>query len=199
MVVLLAMILSLVFFEPWFEQASAKPLAQIPTGSIPTVTGTPYGPYIIVNNDNEQINVREYPSSLAPKVGVLLAGQKVPVVGKCCGYYLVKYVGIPSGEAWVYNTLVTAYGDIPEVEPPATATPLYTSTINPTLAAQFLVTLAPTRLPTFTAPAPLVIPTFPSQENGSSAAKTGIPMGMVIVGIGAVGILLAFISIIRGH
>ncbi len=192
-------LVSLIFVAPYFELASAKSPAQIPTGSIPTVTGTPYGPYIIVNNDNDQINVREYPDPLAPKVGVLLKGTKVPAKGQCNGYYLVEYLGIPGGQAWVYSGVVTAYGDIPVVEPPATPTPLYTSTIDPTLAAQFLVTLAPTRLPTFTAPAPLVVPTFPLQRNGSSTTNNGIPMGLIIVGIGALGILLAFVSIVRGH
>lgn len=191
---------SLVFVTPLIATVSARGLEQIPTGSVPTVTGTPYGSYITVNNDNgPMINLREYPDPLAPIVGVLLANQKVPAKGQARGYYLVEVPGIPGGEAWVYANLVTPYGNIPEVEPPATATPLYTSTIDPTLAAQFLVTLAPTRLPTFTEPAPLAIPTYPTQANGGQASSGGIPMGMIIVGIGALGILLAFISLVRGH
>jgi hypothetical protein len=188
----------LVFIDPWFELVSANQLNQIPTGTIPTVTGTPLGPYIIVNSDNEQINVRAYPDPLAPKVGVLLAGTKVPAKGKSNGYIEVEYLGIPGGLAWVYANLVTVYGELPIVEPPSTPTPLYTSTIDPTLAAQFLITLAPTRLPTFTAPPPLVIPTYPAQAN--SNPQTGrVPMGMIIVGIGALGIFLGFISLIRGR
>ena len=70
--ILLIMSINLVFIDPWFEIVSAKQPGQIPTGSIPTVTGTPYGPYIIVNGDYDQINVRAYPDPLAPKVGVLL-------------------------------------------------------------------------------------------------------------------------------
>jgi hypothetical protein len=158
---LLILLASFVIVTPLIQTVYARGLAQIPTGSVPTVTGTPYGSYVIVNSDYDQVNVREYPDPLAPKVGVLLAGQKVPAKGQSNGYILIVYPGIPGGEAWVYANLVTPYGNIPEVEPPATATPLYTSTIDPTLAAQFLVTLAPTRLPTFTAPAPLVIPTYP--------------------------------------
>jgi hypothetical protein len=196
--IFLIMSINLVFIDPWFEIVSAKQPGQIPTGSIPTVTGTPYGPYIIVNNDNAQINVRAYPDPLAPKVGVLLAGQKVPAKGKSNGYIEVEYVGIPGGLAWVYANLVTVYGELPIVEPPSTPTPLYTSTIDPTLAAQFLITLAPTRLPTFTAPPPLVIPTFPAQGNSNQGAGR-IPMGMIIVGIGALGIFLGFISLIRGR
>lgn len=190
--------MNLVFIEPWFEIVSAERSAQIPTGSIPTVTGTPYGPYIIVNNDNPQVNVRAYPDALAPIVGVLLAGQKVPAKGKSIGYIEVEYLGVQGGLAWVYANLVTVYGDVPVVEPPATPTPLYTSTIDPTLAAQFLITLAPTRLPTFTAPPPLVIPTYPAEGNSNQGAGR-IPMGMIIVGIGALGIFLGFISLIRGR
>jgi hypothetical protein len=196
--ILLVMGINLVFVDPWFEIVFANQPGQIPTGSIPTVTGTPYGPYIIVNSDNEQINVRAYPDPLAPKVGVLLAGQKVPAKGKSNGYIEVEYVGIPGGLAWVYANLVTVYGELPLVEPPSTSTPLYTSTIDPTLAAQFLITLAPTRLPTFTAPPPLVIPTFPAAGNNNHASGR-IPMGMIIVGIGALGIFLGFISLIRGR
>jgi hypothetical protein len=188
----------LVFVHPWLEIVSADQPNQIPTGSIPTVTSTPMGPFIIVNSDNEQINVRAYPDPLAPKVGVLLAGQKVPAKGKSNGYIEVEYLGIPGGLAWVYANLVTVYGELPIVEPPSTPTPLYTSTIDPTLAAQFLITLAPTRLPTFTVPPPLVIPTYPAQGSGSSAAGR-VPMGLIIVGIGALGIFLAFISLIRGR
>jgi hypothetical protein len=196
--ILLVISIALVMFGPWLETVSAGLPNQIPTGSIATVTGTPYGPYIIVNSDNEQINVRAYPDPLAPKVGVLLAGQKVPAKGKSNGYIEVEYIGIPGGLAWVYANLVTVYGELPIVEPPSTPTPLYTSTIDPTLAAQFLVTLAPTRLPTFTAPPPLVIPTYPAQGNNSPGAEK-VPMGMIIVGIGALGIFLGFISLIRGR
>jgi hypothetical protein len=188
----------LVFIQPWFEFVSANQPNQIPTGSILTVTGTPIGAYIIVNSDNPQINVRAYPDPLAPKVGVLLAGQKVPAKGKSNGYIEVDYPGIPGGLAWVYANLVTVYGELPIVEPPSTSTPLYTATIDPTLAAQFLITLAPTRLPTFTEPPPLVIPTYPAQSS-SSPAGGRVPMGMIIVGIGALGIFLGFISLIRGR
>ena len=182
------------FFSPWITPV----LAQIPTGSIPTVTGTPIGTYIIVNSDNPQINVREYPGPLAPIIGVILAGPQIPAKGRANGYVLISYPGVPSGEGWVYANLVTVYGPLPDVEPPATATPLHTATIDPTLAAQFLVTLAPTRLPSFTPPAPLIIPTYPIQTSNNQSSR-GIPKGLLIVGIGAFGIFLGLISIIRGR
>ena len=191
---ILTVAIILLFFSPWINWVSA----QIPTGTIPTVTGTPIGSYIIVNNDNPQINVRAYPDPLAPKVGVLIAGQKVTAKGRYQGYILVDYPGITGGEAWVYANIVTLFGSVPLVEPPSTPTPLYTATINPTLAAQFLVTLAPTRLPSFTPPSPLIISTFPTQGNGNQVTER-VPKGMIIVGIGSIGIFLGLISLIRGR
>jgi hypothetical protein len=197
LILLLVIGMVTVFGTPLIRMVFAEQLAQIPTGSIPTVTGTPIGAYIIVNTDNEQVNVRAYPDPLADKVGVLLGGQKVAAKGKCNGYILVDYPGILSGEAWVYINLVTTFGTIPDVEAPSTPTPLYTSTIDPTLAAQFLVTLAPTRLPTFTEPPALIIQTYPPDE--TSQAKESIPIGMVIAGIGVMGVLLGLVSLIRGR
>ena len=60
--------------------ARAEPPAQLPTGSIPTVTGTPVGAIALVL-DNEQgiVNVRSGPSTLDYDiVGVLVVGRKYP-------------------------------------------------------------------------------------------------------------------------
>lgn len=70
-------------------------------------------------------------------------------------------------------------GELPIIEPPPTPTPLYTTTIDPTLAAQFVMTPVPTNLPTFTPAQPLVIPTF-TDAPGTSAIG-GVPMGLVIL------------------
>ena len=173
--------------------------AQLPTGSIPTVTGTPRGPIITVNSDQDQINVRELPNTLSTKVGVLLSGQQAPAIGKLGNWILILYPGIPGGQAWVSGSLVTVTGgDLPEVEPPPTLTPQYTTTIDPTLAAQFVFTVGPTRLPTFTAPPPLVIPTFPPQDVPQTTARS-IPIGLIIAGLGLLGIFLGLLSLIRGR
>jgi hypothetical protein len=181
--------------------AEAGPLAQQPTGSVPTVTSTPRGPYVVVNtltaNDN-QINVRAGPSRLSEKVGVLLVGQEANALGKYGEWVLIEYPVGPDGTAWVYGNLVTLFGgDLPEVEPPATATPDVTRTVDPTLAAQFLTTPDATRLPTFTEPAPLEIPTY-TLDVGNTAAG-GVPMGLIIVGLGALGIFLVVIALISGR
>lgn len=179
----------------------AGPLAQQPTVDIPTVTSTPRGSYVVVNaltaNDN-QINVRAGPSQLTEKVGVLLVGQEANALGRYGDWVQIEYPGVPGGTAWVYGNLVTLFGgDLPVVEPPPTSTPNTTRTVDPTLAAQFLTTPESTRLPTFTEPAPLNIPTY-TMESGNTI-PAGVPMGLIIVGLGALGIFLVVIALISGR
>ena len=106
----------------------AGPVAQQPTGNIPTVTSTPRGPYVIVNaltaNDT-QINVRAGPSALTEKVGVLLIDQEANAIGRYGDWIQIEYVGAADGKAWVYGNLVTLFGgNLPIVEPPPTPTPI---------------------------------------------------------------------------
>jgi uncharacterized protein YraI len=168
---------------------------------IPTVTGTPIGAAVTVKSDQEQINVRSGPGTLYPKVGVLLAGQVIPAKGKSPGgeWILVEYPGVEGGTAWLYAPLVDLVpGSVLEiVEPPPTPTPLSTATIDPTLAAQFIVTTVPTRLPTFTPPPPLQIPTFQAADAGGMNTK--IPPGMVIISLLTIGALLGVVSFTQGR
>ena len=85
-------------------------------------------------------------------------------------------------------------GDLPVVEPPATPTPQFTATIDPTLAAQFSFAVEPTRLATYTPAPPIVIPVY---EDASQAGQIniGIPMGLIIFILGLAGILIGMISI----
>jgi len=179
----------------------AGPLSQQPTGEIPTVTSTPRGPYVIVNvvtATDTQINVRAGPSALTEKVGVLLIEQEANAIGRYGDWIQIEYVGGPGGKAWVFGNLVTLFGgNLPIVEPPPTSTPNTTQTVDPTLAAQFLITPDATRLPTFTEPAPLEIPTY-TMEAGNTAVG-GIPMGLIIVGLGALGVFLGVIALISGR
>jgi hypothetical protein len=176
--------------------------AQIPTVDIATVTGTPIGPYIIVRQDGNmtQINVRSGPGTNYDKVGVLLTGQQVPAKGRSVGgeWVLVEYPGVPGGAAWVFSSLVELMGGtLPVIEPPPTPTPLVTATIDPTLAAQFLVDNVPTRMPTYTEPAPLTIPTFSAVSNVQGIGN--IPVGMIILIVGGLGILLGLITLVQGR
>jgi hypothetical protein len=179
--------------------AQAKQPAQQPTVAIPTVTGSPSGPIAVVNSDQDQINVRSGPGTNYPIVGVLVSGQRVPAIGRSAGgdWVQISYPGVEGGIAWVYSFLITITGNLPIIEAPPTPTPLVTPTIDPTLAAQFVIEIAPTRLPTFTNPAPIVLPRFANsiqQENPG-----GIPMGLVIVGMAVVGIFGLMISLLRGR
>jgi len=183
----------------YFHVAKAEELRQIPTVSIPTVTGTPEGSSVTVTMEFDQINVRAGPGQEYPIIGVLIAGQKVPALGRSEGgnWVQIIYPGAPNGLAWVYSPLVTITGALPVVVPPPTPTPRTTPTVDPTLAAQFIVEIPPTRLPTFTPPPALVIPTIPADQ---SSAQTGrVPMGLVIIGLGVVGLFGTFISILRGR
>jgi hypothetical protein len=178
----------------------AAPLAQQPTGEVPTVTSTPRGIYVVVNPitaTDTQINVRAGPNALTEKVGVLLINQEANAIGRYGDWVQIEYPGVPGGKAWVFANYVTVIGgNLPLVEPPPTSTPIMTNTVDPTLAAQFLITPDATRLPTFTEPAPLDIPTYEAVTG--NAGVGGVPMGLLIVGLGALGIFLGVIALISG-
>jgi hypothetical protein len=182
-----------------FTTVRAEGLAQMPTVDVPTVTGTPAGPKATVKMDQDPPNVRSGPGVLYAKIGVLLLGQEVSVKGRSPGgeWLLIDYPGAPEGQGWVFAPLMNLDpGELPIVEPPPTPTPLYTATIDPTLAAQFLYTIEPTRLPTYTPPAALVIPTFTALSPKSSG---GIPAGLVIISLFVIGGLLGLLSLVRGR
>jgi uncharacterized protein YraI len=174
--------------------------AQQPTVSIPTVTSSPFGPMATVNQDQEQINVRAGPSQDYPKVGVLQQGEKVPALGRSVGgdWVEIAYPIVDGGVAWVYAYLVSiSGGDLQVIVPPPTPTPKVTPTIDPTLAAQFIIEVGPTRLPTFTQPPPLSIPTY-AATNGNNVSA-GFPMGFIIIGLAALGLFGLVISVFRGR
>ena len=170
---------------------------QIPTVNIPTVTGTDPGVIVRVKNDssNPQINVRSGPGTEYDRVGTLLANQEVIGKGRTEGgsWILIEYMGGPDNYAWVYSSYVDYTGDLPIVVVPNTPTPRITNTIDPTLAAQFIITVEPTRLPTFTEPAPISIPTF--QTVTGVNVSGGVPMGMIILICGILGIIIGLFAL----
>lgn len=199
----LAIIISwvLIFHLDSITHVFAKIEMQIPTGEIPTVTGTAMvGIATVLQNEQGFANLRSGPNTLGYDiVGVLVVGQQVPALGKSPGgnWILIAYPGAQDGVAWVFSDLVQVSGDLPVVEPPATATPRITPTLDPTLAAQFPVEIQPTRLPTFTAPAPDIFPTFSPVTTQTISGK--VPMALVIIGLGAIGIFGLIISFLRGR
>lgn len=183
--------------------AQQRVIAQQPTGSIPTVTGTPTGPTVSVDPSLEQIDVYAGPGSFNyPAIGVLLTGVKVPALGRARGddnWIMIRYEGVPGAVGWVYALYVSLTGtggvDLPRIDVPPTPTPASTPTIDPTLIAAFLPAVNATRLPTFTPAAPLAVPTFVDV-----AQRAGrIPVGLLIFGFAVVGALGTMISFLRGR
>jgi len=177
----------------------AADFQQQPTVSIATVTGTPRGALVRVNNDQDQVNVRTGPGLDYPEIGILIAGQEVSAVGRSPGgdWIQILYPGTVSGLAWVYAPLVSIPTEtLPIVAPPPTPTPRTTPTTDPTLIGQFNLEATATRLPTFTAAPPIAYPTF---ENQSGGFASNLPVGMLIVGLAVIGIFGALLSLIRGR
>ncbi len=201
-VVLVVLISFGLFAGIYRVQAYSGEFAQIPTGSIPTVTGTPVGALVIVmDSEVGYANLRSGPSTVGYDIiGILTEGAEAPAIGRSPGgdWIQIIYPGAPGNVAWIYKDLVTLRGTVPVVEPPPTPTPRVTATIDPTLAAQFLVEIPATRLPTFTPPGELEpIPTF---SVGTSQLNPGrLPMGLIIVGTGVLGLFGMLISFLRGR
>lgn len=175
--------------------------AQQPTGSVPTVTGTVSGPIITVYADLVQVNVYSGPSTyIYPAIGVMLAGQSAPALGRARDqdWIQISYPGVPGAKAWIYAPYVriSPGSRLERVEAPPTPTPFSTPTIDPTLAAAFVIPETPTRLPTFTPPPQIVAPVFFEDEIGQ---PNRIPTGLLIFSIGFIGLLGVLISFLRGR
>ena len=171
--------------------------AQFPTVNVPTVTSSPRGLYVVAVGDPETpLNVRAYPTSTSTRVGVFLVGQEAKAHGYYGDYVMIDYAGAPGNRGWVVLDRVEVFGgSLPMLQPPPTETPSITMTIDPTLAAQFIITAMPSRLPTYTEPPQLQIPTYPVVTGGTTTA--GIPIGYVIVTLAGLGLFLTLIAILR--
>lgn len=179
-------------------EAKASPKSAQAETPIATVTGTPEGPRILVP---DMANVRMCPSTACDLVGVLIAGQEASAIGRSPGgdWIQIIYPGVPGNVAWVYSfnvVLPPGQSLLPIVEPPVTPTPNITSTVDPTLAAQFnLGEAISTPLPTFTAAIPVVQPTFEPVE---SVNETGFPPILAILALTVLGLFGIVISVLRG-
>lgn len=176
--------------------------AQQPTGSVPTVTGTPAGAIVALYLDENQPQEKVYsgPSIYDyPAIGIILAGQQVPAYGysEDKKYIQIYYPGVPNSVAWVVARYVEIIkiGELPIISAPSTPTPASTPVfnINPTVAAAYLTPVISTRLPTFTPSAPLNIVTFVEDESNANR----VPVGLFIFGLGFVGVFGAIISYLR--
>ena len=152
---------------------------------------TPTGISVTVTY-SDPINVRSGPSTiLYPIVAQLNPGDVVPALGISPGREWIQ-VSYPGGTGWVYASFVSiSGGELRIIEPPPTPTPLITSTIDPTLAAAFIIQPTTTRLPTFTPPPPLEVPQF-TDSTGPSLGSSGI--FIVSLGLlGSIGLLVSFL------
>jgi hypothetical protein len=185
-----------------FDPGRPSVMAQQPTGSVATVTSTPSGPIIKVDQSIDQIRVYAGPSSFDyPAIGVLLGNETAPAIGRAQGredWIQIRYPGVPGSVGWVYGLYVSLSPGalLPIVELPPTPTPLSTPTINPTLEAAFIGQQTPTRLPTFTPPPPIDLPSF---TDTVPAPVTSVPTGLLILGLGLFGFFGAVISYLRGR
>ena len=173
--------------------------AQQPTGSIPTVTGTPRGPLVTVNLDQDFIYVRSGPSStFYPRIGVLMRGQAVPALARSEDdqWIQVRYPGARNGVGWVFAANVTLSSQaLPIIAAPPTPTFIATPTIDPTLQAAFVPAVSANGLATFT-PAPLLEePSF----SDATVKAAAVPPGLIVLGLGFIGVLVAMASLLRGR
>jgi len=170
--------------------------AQQSTGSVPTVTGTPKGPMasLKVGLTEDHANVRSGPSTLYDAIGIVYTGTSIPVLGKSIGgdWLLVDYPGVPGGTGWVWALYMDVTpGEIPVVAMPPSPQPKVTFTIDPTMASQFITTPLATRLPTFTPPPALVIPTY---ETSATQIFAGVPIGFIILILLGLGIITSLFT-----
>lgn len=200
---LLLLALGLIVLGLFSPGQSVVVLAQQPTGSVPTVTGTPAGPTIQVDPSLDYIYVHAGPSSFDyPRIGILLANEVVPALGRArdrLEWIQIYYPGVPGSKGWVYGLYVrlSPGAFLPILDIPPTPTPISTPTIDPTLEAAFIGEQTPTRLPTFTPPPPLELPSF--NEPDPIATPTGVPAGLLILSLGLFGFFGALISYLRGR
>lgn len=153
---------------------------------------TPTGIFVTVTY-SDPINVRSGPSTVNyPIVGQLSPGEVVPALGISPGREWIQ-VTFPGGTGWVYASFVSiSGGELRILEPPPTPTPLATSTIDPTLAAEFNIQPTQTRMPTFTPPPPLQVPQFTDSNTGNSFRASGFfILGLGILGAG--GLVVSYL------
>lgn len=200
--VLLFLSITFFIFTLYTLSGTKSVYAQQPTGSIPTVTGSPTGPTAKVDPSRAEgngINIRSGPNTTYDVIGIMYVDQEYPIIGKSEGgsWLLIKDVSLSSGQGWVYSANTFIYGgEIPVAEVPPTPLPKVTASIDPTLAAQFITTPLATKLPTFTPSAPLVIPTYEAFDSQSFA---GIPVGFIILVLFGVGIIMVLFTFFRSR
>jgi len=155
---------------------------------------TPSGIFVTVTYE-EPMNVRNGPGTFYDIIGQIFPGDTLPALGISPGREWIKvtFAAAQDGIGWVYAPYVSiSGGELPVVEPPPTPAPLITSTIDPTLAAQFNIQPTSTRIPTFTPPPALSVPAF-GDESASNPSRKTSGIFMLVLGIlGVIGLVASF-------
>lgn len=190
-IIILASILGLVLGAPIVVSVHAQAV------STQTASGSSQ-PFITNTYTTEPfVNVRAGPSSVyyGSPIGELPIGATAQALAITPGrdWIEISFSSGPNGVGWVYAPFVTLTGVPPILEPPPTFTPIAISTVDPALIGTFSLKPTQTRLPTFTPPAPLDIPTF---SVSPAEPSRGFPLGIVIVALGIVGLLGIVVSMV---
>ncbi len=189
---IIPLLTTLLIFGMFSASSLTTVLAQQPT-NVPAT-----GMFITVITDEPQINIRMGPSSsVYPIVGTLLTGSTAPALGRSQGgdWIQIEFPGAPDNKGWVYSPLVqVSPGTLQIVAPPPTPVQPATSTVDPTLAAQFNIAPTSTRLPTFTPPPSLTLPAYTPSSGGS---ENSVPLGVVILAFAVLGLVGLPLSLIR--
>ncbi|MCZ2126499.1 MAG: hypothetical protein LC099_01850 [Anaerolineales bacterium] len=155
------------------------------------------GLFVTVVSDEPEINVRMGPNALVyPVIGKLARGATAPALGRSQGgdWVQIKFAAGPNGKGWVYAPLVEVSppGNLQIVDAPPTPLQPPTSTIDPTLAAQFIVQAASTRLPTYT-PAPTLSAVHFDAPKTWQSETPWAPIIVALTVLGMVGFLLSLL------
>jgi hypothetical protein len=140
--------------------------------------------------------VRAGPGVDYERVGTLLAGQQAPALGRSAGgdWVQISFPEGPDGLGWVYTYLVDVNGELPIVIPPAPRLP-YDSHDRSYSSSAIHYRATANRLPTFTAPPPLVIPTIAPLDNAQDQRSD--PLLYIMIVLGALGLFSLLVSFIR--
>jgi len=151
----------------------------------------------ITNTFEEAVNVRGGPSTITfpNPCGSLPVGATAVALGTtpARAWVQIEFPDCPGGVGWVYAEYVMLTGSVREVEAPPTFTPLASATFDPTLVAAFPVEPTVTRLPTFTPPPPLVLPTFTERARPRGDFPTGVAI-LATALLGGLVLVVSFMS-----
>jgi hypothetical protein len=187
-----------------FAVAGSRVEVAAPPGQAATETQPPNRVEILDTGAGD-VNVRAGPGTDYDHVGVLVPGQTSPILGRnpAATWYEIEYIGGPNGVGWVSGDVVHVVGDVntmPTIVPPPTPTlpPTTTPLPDTTQGSVFDSTATPNanRLPTFTAPAAVALPTLlPAQGVSTGGAFPPAVLIIVLLVLGTFGILVSLLRL----